>query len=415
MPQRLIYFVKLARFSNTNAYVEEQLRLRFPEASIVTIDLKVLFKRPSLALMRALVTALASLGLRAIRGRMPRGTLSDAVAYGLLRSPVMFDAMGRYAVKNIERNRAEVWFTLQTQSLWNSAAKGIPNFVYTDSTALVNLYYRNYNYSALPTGEWLMRERAIYATAHKTLVMSNHVARSLMELYGVGADRIARILVGANLREIPGTPAPAPPDNKTILFVGLDWERKGGPQLVEAFQRLPHRHNDARLVVVGVLPDLVVPRCEVVGRVPAERVAAYYRQSAIFCMPTHIEPFGIVFIEAMMHGVAVVAPRQGAVVDYIQNKVTGVLHDPGDVEDIVRALTWLLDNPPERQAVAMRGFQAVRDVYVWDAVGRKLRDEIIASMDTEDPRRDPPVGKTEVSALPAQAGLTSQHGRLRPG
>jgi glycosyltransferase involved in cell wall biosynthesis len=414
MPQRLIYFVKLARFSNTNAYVEEQLRLRFPEASIVTIDLKVLFKRPSWALMRALAAVTAALGLRALRGRMPKGPLSDAVAHGLLRTPVMFDAMSRYAVKDIERNRADVWFSLQTQSLWNSAAKGIPNFVYTDSTALVNLYYRNYNYSALPRAEWLTRERGIYSTARKTLVMSNHVARSLVELYGLDSSRVARILVGANLREIPGTPAPAPAENKTILFVGLDWERKGGPQLVEAFRRLPSRHSDARLVIVGVSPDLAVPRCEAVGRVPAEKVASYYRQSAIFCMPTHIEPFGIVFIEAMMHGVAVVAPRQGAVVDYIQDRVTGVLHDPGEVEDIARALTWLLDNPPERQAVAMRGFHAVRDAYVWDAVGRKMRDEIIAAMDT-DPRPDPPPGMTKVSPLAAQVGLTSRRDRLQPG
>jgi glycosyltransferase involved in cell wall biosynthesis len=383
MSQRLIYFVKLARFSNVNAHVEEQLRLRFPETSIVTIDLKVLFKRPSVELMRALAAATVSLGLSAIRGRASMGPLSSTIVHRLLRSPLMFDAMSRYAAKVIERNRADIWFTFQTQSMWNCAVKGIPNFVYTDSAALTNLYYRNYDFTKLPPTEWLMRERTIYASARKTLVWSSHVARSLTELYSVDAARVARVFAGANLKEIPGTPAPALLDNKTILFVGVEWERKGGPQLVEAFRRLPDRHGDARLVIVGVSPDLAVPRCEVVGRVAAEKVAAYYRQSAIFCMPTRIEPFGIVFIEAMMHGLAVVAPRHGAMVDYIEDKVTGALHTPDDVEDIVRALTWLLDDPAERQAVAMRGFRAVREVYTWDAVGRKLRNEIVASMNTD--------------------------------
>lgn len=158
---------------------------------------------------------------------------------------------------------------------------------------------------------------------------------------------------------------------------GNNWQRKGGPEPVEAFKRLPERHRDARFLTVGESPDIDVPRCEIVGRVPSVAVAAYYRRSAISCMPTHIEPFGIVFLEAIVHGVAVAAPQEGAMVDYIEDKKTGALFKPGDVDDIVRALTWFLDNPVERRAIAERAFYAVRGKYDWNAVGRNLRAEIV--------------------------------------
>ena len=375
----LIYFVKLARFSNTNAYVEAQLRRQFPEATVRALDLRASFKRPSWALLRALAAALLSLARDRAGGQPRTGTLSAAVIHRMLRTPAMFAAMSGLARRTITRERGRVWFTLQTQSLWNGAVDGIPNFVYTDSTVLANLYFRAKDLGALPPARWLQLEQAIYADAARTFVMSEHVARSLTELYGIEPAKVARAYVGANLEQPPAAPSPAPVDNKTILFVGMEWERKGGPELIAAFRRLPARHADARLLIVGSAPRLDARNCAAVGRIPPGEVAGHYARAAIFCMPTRLEPFGIAFIEAMMHAVAVVAPRHGAMLDYVREKETGVLHEPGDPDDIARALTWLLDNPEERQAIGRRGFEAVRSVYTWDAVGRRLRAGIMSS------------------------------------
>ncbi|HET9106398.1 MAG TPA: glycosyltransferase family 4 protein [Steroidobacteraceae bacterium] len=376
----LIVFVKLARFSNTNAYVEEQLRLQFPEASLRVIDLKLVFQRPSWALLRGLAAALLSLARDRAAGRRPQEPLVDALLQRLWAMPVIFAAMSRAARRLIERERRPVWFTIQTQSLWNSAVPGIANFVYTDSTVLANLYFKRKDFRFLRSSAWLECERRIYTEAAKTLVMSAHVARSLTELYGIDPARVALAYVGANLRREPAMARPAPAHSKTILFVGMEWERKGGPELIAAFRRLPARHADARLLIVGAAPALDVPNCEVIGRVPAAQVTRYYEQAAIFCMPTRIEPFGIAFIEAMMHALAVAAPSHGAMLDYIRDQETGVLFEPGNCEDTARALTWLLDHPQERQAIAARGREAVRSIYTWDAVGRRMRAEILSAI-----------------------------------
>jgi glycosyltransferase involved in cell wall biosynthesis len=377
---QLIYFVKLVRFSNTNSYVEEQLRRQFPEAIVEVFDVKRAFQRPSWALLRALTRAILCLAADCARGRFWKGPFSVAVRDRVLSMPVMYAAMSRAARRTLERERHRLWFTVQTQSLWNSALEGVPHFVYTDSTVLANLYFKRKDFRYLRSAAWLERERSIYADATRVFVMSEHVGRSLTELYGIDASKVKRIGVGANLKNPPAHPQPAPRENKTILFVGLDWERKGGPELIAAFHRLRERHGDARLLIVGASPPLKMARCEIIGRVAPEKVPEYYAQAAIFCLPTRIEPFGIAFIEAMMHALAVAAPRHGAMLDYIEEKDTGVLYEPGDPEDIARALTWLLDHPAERQAIAARGFQAVRSLYTWDAVGRRLRTEILAAL-----------------------------------
>jgi glycosyltransferase involved in cell wall biosynthesis len=94
-------------------------------------------------------------------------------------------------------------------------------------------------------------------------------------------------------------------------------------------------------------------------------------------MPTHIEPFGIVFVEeVMLHGVAVAAPRLGAMPDYIEDRVSKVLFNPDNIDDIANTLCYLLDNPHNPQESGDRGFRSVHGNYDWDAVGQWLRAEI---------------------------------------
>jgi glycosyltransferase involved in cell wall biosynthesis len=376
MRKRVIRFVKFSRFSGTNARVEEQLRRNFPDAELDVIDVRRFFTLQSASFLRTLPTITAQLCVKLLREPPPADTLRDSAVHHLLRMPAIFDGLSRYAIARILRRRAETVFTIQTMSLWNCAVEGIAHFVYTDSAMLTNLYYRAFPFESLPPAAWLARERKLYSDACRIFVMSEHVRRSLLDLYGCDERKVKKVLAGANLKWVPSTPEPAELANKTILFVAMRWKHKGGPELVEAFCRLPERHRDARLLIVGVVPDVNVPNCEIVGLVPADRVPDYYRRAAIFCMPTHIEAFGLVFVEAMLYSVAVAAPRLGAMQDYIEDRVSGVLFEPGNVDDIASTLCYLLDNPRNRQEIGARGFRSVHGNYDWDAVGQRLRAEI---------------------------------------
>ena len=163
---------------------------------------------------------------------------------------------------------------------------------------------------------------------------------------------------------------------KEILFVGTEWERKGGPQLVAAFQKVFQRHPDARLKIVGCSPPLNVPGCEVVGRRPLAEVAQAYSTASVFCLPTRQEPFGIVLIEAMLSGLAIVATDAGAVPDLVEDGVNGRRVALDDLEGLASALIQLLDQPEKLEAQGRHSAQTARQCHTWDHVGSRIRSEI---------------------------------------
>jgi glycosyltransferase involved in cell wall biosynthesis len=372
--QPQLVFIKFGRFSFTNGRIEQFLRASFPEFDLETIDVASYLRR------HRLITAIAILGtmLRCRRqlwdGRRP---FRAALMHGLVRSPYLRRRVAAYLEHTIPHRFPRARLILVSQTLFGCNIPAIPTYIYTDSAALTNLYTDGFVLADLPPSDWLTLEAAFLHSAARIFTWSHHVTHSLRELYHLPAARVDRLLAGCNLQHLPAQPNPPPPDNKTILFVGVDWQRKGGPLLIEAFRRLPPRHADANLLIAGCALPLQIARCKVLGRVALADIGACYARAAIFCLPTRSEPFGIAFIEAMSHACAAVAPRMGAMPDYIDHGVSGLLHRPGDIDDILQQLTWLLDHPQARQAIARSGYAAVQE-YRWEKVGRRMRESIAA-------------------------------------
>jgi glycosyltransferase involved in cell wall biosynthesis len=163
-----------------------------------------------------------------------------------------------------------------------------------------------------------------------------------------------------------------PPDNyrnQRILFVGVDWERKGGPELAAAFKIVQQRHPNARLTIVGCSPQLELRNCEIVGRVPIEQMKNYYAQASVFCMPTRLEPFGIVFVESLLNKIPIVATNLGALPDIVENGKSGYLVEPNNAAELARALGELLSNAEKCSRFGEYGYRAVLERYSWDATG----------------------------------------------
>jgi glycosyltransferase involved in cell wall biosynthesis len=88
-------------------------------------------------------------------------------------------------------------------------------------------------------------------------------------------------------------------------------------------------------VIVGAGP-VDVP--EAVGFVPRAELGPYYERAAVVCVPSRREGYGVVAREAMAYGRPVVATRVGGLVDAIEDGVTGVLVEPGDLRIAIERL-----------------------------------------------------------------------------
>lgn len=287
-----------------------------------------------------------------------------------------------YMHKQVQRlvnkivRKGDYAFTFQTHSDFDASSPLKPNFIYTDTTNLANLYTPTYSQEKLFSPAWRELEKKTYENAKVTFVRSTHIQRSLIEQYGQPREKAALVYSGCNtpIRDIDL--AAKDYSTKNILFVGVAWERKGGPELVKAFEIVLRKHPDAGLKIVGCAPKVDLPNVDVIGKVSLEKVVPFYQRASIFCLPTRLEPFGIVFIEAMSYGLPLVAPRTGAVPDLVEDGKNGFIFEPGDIEGMALRLTQLLDNPDMCRRFGSVGYELVRERYTWDRVAQKMKRHI---------------------------------------
>ena len=74
---------------------------------------------------------------------------------------------------------------------------------------------------------------------------------------------------------------------------------------------------------MGCTPPIMLKNCHALGKVSLEEVANHYNKASVFCLPTKREPFGVVFIEAMVNRLAIVTNTIGATPELVFNDKNG--------------------------------------------------------------------------------------------
>jgi phosphatidylinositol alpha-mannosyltransferase len=154
---------------------------------------------------------------------------------------------------------------------------------------------------------------------------------------------------------------PWPTDGPTILFVGRHEPRKGLDVLLGALPSLP---ADVRLWVVGGGPDTEAlqarhggdERIEWLGRIDDAEKLRRLRGAHVLCAPAvGGESFGIVLLEGMAAGAAVVASDIDGYRNVATNERDALLVPPGDSEALATALRSVLENEPLREQLVAGG------------------------------------------------------------
>jgi len=219
---------------------------------------------------------------------------------------------------------------------------------------------------------WERRRVEIYDRAVMCAVASHWAGGSLRADYGVTSAKVAVVGFGAN----HSTTVPDR-DWRSVrfLFVGIDWERKGGPLVLRAFSRLRGVIPDAVLDVVGGHPPLQEPGVNAHGVLskarPQDRetVAELFRRATCFVMPSLIEPFGIAYVEAASAGLPSIASSAGGPRDVIGDD-GGVVVEPHDEQALFEAMLRLADpDTARRMGAAARERSAL---YTWPKVAERL-------------------------------------------
>lgn len=169
---------------------------------------------------------------------------------------------------------------------------------------------------------------------------------------GTGVD-LERFKPDAITRGEMRTALGIPADATVILFVGRLDRDKGVVDLAHAFARLAEKQRNTFLVFVGPDEDGLEPAARealgihetavrFVGYTPTPE--RYFAAADIVALPSYREGFGNVIIEAAACGIPSVASRIYGITDALVDGVTGLLHRPGDIDELKTALERLVED-----------------------------------------------------------------------
>lgn len=181
---------------------------------------------------------------------------------------------------------------------------------------------------------------SLFRGATRLLPWSSWARDSLVHDYGVDAAKVDVLPPGVDLAL--WRPADVRGDGPfRILFVGGDFERKGGALLLRAFQTLPPGTAELHIVTRTTLastPGVFVHN----GMQPnTQELISLYQRCNVFVLPTGAEAFGIAAVEALATGLPVIAARVGGLVDVVAEAETGYLVSPNDERALAMRLREL--------------------------------------------------------------------------
>jgi len=280
-------------------------------------------------------------------------------------------------------------------SIANSALTGelgqwFPVIHVSDTTFnLMRTFYASFSRLAavsLASGEAI--EQAAIGNSAVTTVSSPWAARSVCDHYGKPALAVRTISWGCNIPHIPASnvaPDPQADQPCRLLFIGLDWERKGGDIVLETAAILHDRGFACYFDLVGAVPDVAVsaPNVTLHGLLkksdPAqfEKLLGLLRSASVLFLPTRQDCTPMVFAEANALGVPALASDVGGVSGVIAHGENGLLLS-GDATaaDFADAIITLWEDRPRYLAMRKTARAAYDERLNWSAWAKRMAEMI---------------------------------------
>lgn len=241
----------------------------------------------------------------------------------------------------------------------------VPTVVSLDATPLnfddVGRAYGHRRGSALAEAAKALINRRAFLSAVALVTWSQAAADSLMADYAVPAARIHVIPPGVDIGRFRPAEGPRPDGPIRVLFVGGNFHRKGGHELLLAMSGLPE--VDVDVVTASQVESVPAsPRCRVhTGLQPGDAaLLELYRSADIFALPSHGDCLPQALAEAAAVGLPLVATSTGAVSEIVKHGLNGFVVPVGSITDLQVALRILVERPDRRRAMGRESLALAR-------------------------------------------------------
>lgn len=260
---------------------------------------------------------------------------------------------------------------LQTLCAPGFDRQGVPYAIYTDNTMALTkrLYPAGMGLSPDAAAEWMCFEAEICQSASAVFTFSEFARCSVIDDYGCSPERV--VAVGAGANQSLGSLGEKDYSAPRALFVGVDFARKGGYILLEAWRTVQEHVPDAELIIAGPNRDpgrTGFTGVSWVGQVDRDALAMLYKSASVFVMPSLFDAWGHVLLEAMGHGLPCIGTSCCAMPEIIDDGITGRLVPPRQIEALAAGLIELLSEPKKTATMGTAAHAKVLNGSRWSDV-----------------------------------------------
>ena len=267
----------------------------------------------------------------------------------------------------------------------------LPKVLIEDANfALLHNYYPQFSSLLKTSARQLdMLQAQGIANADLVLYSSLWAAQGAIDHYATDERKIRVIPFGANLEDIPARDvvlARTMHDCCRLLFVGVDWERKGGSIALETLIALERLGIPAELTICGCVPPQntnhphmkVIPFLNKNDPQQRQQLERLYLESDFFILPSRCECFGIVFCEASAYGLPSIATRTGGVPEVVKEGINGFTLPPDATGDAyAQVIAKLYLNPGLYQRCVQASRERFETLLNWDAWGLETQKALM--------------------------------------
>ena len=220
-------------------------------------------------------------------------------------------------------------------------------------------------------------ERESYAMSRHIFTFGRYVRDDLIEHYGVDPAHVTAI--GSGMGAIRPFSGPKDYAHGPLLFVAKHFfVEKGGPLAIKAFRVARRRRPDLRLVIVGskgwrkFVHD--EPGVRVLEHVPWNVLEELYHSSALLVQPMLNDPWGQVYLEALISRTPVIGLERNGLPEITENGRHGFLVPVADPVVLAETILDAMSDPDRLARMGESGQRHVMASYSWARVARRIHD-----------------------------------------
>ena len=295
----------------------------------------------------------------------------------------------KYFSKQLEKDLAlrkvDILFCPGAPQLLAYCNTDIPIIYMTDATfqQLQHYYITFGDLAAYNIRQGIELDKRTFNKAAHCMLASDWAKSSAMNDYGIAEDKITVVPLGANLEKWPLKTVIKKERTEVcnLLFLGVEWERKGGQIALDTYYQLQKNNCKVTLTIAGCVPPFMIedPHVTVVPfinkNIPeeAKMLEQLIYKSHFLILPTRAECAGIVFCEASAYGVPSITTDTGGVTTYVENGVNGyTLPFTANANDYAEKILEIYRNDDKYDELCKNSHLRFQEKLNWEAWGKSF-------------------------------------------